>query len=170
MPESSVLAEVREFIDGMKREWPELFSRRPKLAAPPPAPSRPPAALVPAPAADAPLRAVVPEGDLAELFRLRAEHWARVLGVSFGTVRGKDQRALWGSCTRAGNLNFNWRLALAPDCVLDYLVVHELAHRVHMDHSRRFWSFVERACPGYRAHRRWLRKNGSALYRAPRPR
>ncbi len=103
------------------------------------------------------------------LFRARAEHWAPLLGVSFGRVSVKDQRTLWGSCSREGNLNFSWRLALAPDEVLDYLVVHELAHRAQMNHSRRFWEVVERVCPEHRAHRRWLRKNAPALHRAERP-
>ena len=167
---SPLVDEVRGFLDGLKTDWPELFGPRPEPA-PRPAPAAPASAgpiLIPEPARDAPLRPQAPEGDLVALFRARAERWAAVLGVTFGRVSVKDQRSLWGSCTREGNLSFNWRLALAPDCVLDYLVVHELAHRAHMDHSRRFWEFVEKACPGHRAHRRWLRENGAKLYRAKR--
>lgn len=122
-----------------------------------------PSTLIPPVAVDAPVRVAIPEGDLVAHFRSRAEHWAPFLGVSFGRVSVKDQRTLWGSCTREGNLNFSWRLALAPDAVLDYLVVHELAHRAQMNHSRRFWEVVERVCPAHRSHRRWLRKNGPAL-------
>ena len=80
--------------------------------------------------------------------------------MTFGRVRVKEQRSLWGSCSRDGNLNFNRRLTLAPFEVLDYVVVHELAHRHEMNHSRRFWAHVERHVPDHRVHRRWLRKNG----------
>ncbi len=121
-------------------------------------------------AADAPIKEGVGAGDLAVLFRSRAQYWAPLLGVSFGRVSVKDQRTLWGSCTREGNLNFSWRLALAPEEVLDYLIVHELAHRAQMNHSRRFWAVVERVCPTHRSHRRWLRKNAAALHAAARPR
>ncbi|MEK7390256.1 MAG: M48 family metallopeptidase [Elusimicrobiota bacterium] len=162
-----LLWEVREFLLGLRRDWPEIFSpRRPTPSVPAQIPGDRPRIAAPAP--DAPLKSSVPQGDLAALFRSRAEFWAPALGVDFGRVRVKDQRTLWGSCSRAGNLSFNWRLALAPDEVLDYLVVHELAHRAHMNHSRRFWEFVERVCPEHRAHRRWLRQNARALYRAER--
>ncbi len=115
------------------------------------------------------MKAAVPEEELVALFRSRCEFYAPFLGVTFNRVSVKDQRTLWGSCTPDGNLNFNWRLTMAPPAVLDYLVVHELAHRAQMNHSRRFWELVERLCPGHRTHRRWLRKNGNALYKAPRP-
>ncbi|MDE2489197.1 MAG: M48 family metallopeptidase, partial [Elusimicrobia bacterium] len=114
-----------------------------------------------------PLRA--PPGSPAELITARAAHWAAAMGATYGRVRVKDQRTLWGSCTPRGDLNFNWRLTLAPSEVLDYVVIHELAHRFEMNHSRRFWAVVARHCPEHRTRRRWLRKNGEALYRAPRP-
>ena len=173
-PVPSLLGEVRDFLSSLRREWPEVFaSRRPPIQPPVPipalAPLAPDAPRIPAPAADAPVKSSVPEGDLVSIFRARAEFWAPFLGVSFGRVSVKDQRTLWGSCSRAGNLNFSWRLALAPSEVLDYLVVHELAHRAQMNHSKRFWAVVERVCPEHRAHRRWLRKNAPALHRAVRP-
>lgn len=145
-------------------------AKRPVVEAPAPVALTPLAAgmLVPDVAVDAPARAL-PEGDLVALFRSRAELYAPALGVTFGSVKVKDQRSLWGSCSAQGNLNFSWRLALAPEPVLDYLVVHELAHRAQMNHSKRFWAVVARACPGHKSHRRWLRKNGRALLTAPRP-
>lgn len=77
------------------------------------------------------------------------------------TIRG--QRTRWGSCSTTGAMSFNWRLLLAPENVLDYVVWHEACHLVVMDHSRAFWSLLERHRPGYRAPQRWLRANGTAL-------
>ena len=176
---SSILGEVRDFLSSLKNDWPELFipAKRPKAEAPTPisvslvsvTPVAPAGVLIPSVAVDAPIKSQIAEGDLVVHFRSRAEYWAPFLGVSFNRVSVKDQRTLWGSCTRAGNLNFSWRLALAPDPVLDYLIVHELSHRAQMNHSRRFWEVVERVCPGHRTHRRWLRRNGPALFLAVKP-
>jgi alpha-glucosidase len=159
---SGVLDEVRGFLSDLRRDWPELFRPKPRLPEPPVL-AAPPSRVLPATPAPAPA-----EGTPAALFHARATHWAPKLGVTFGRVRVKDQRSLWGSCSREGNLNFNWRLTLAPFEVLDYVVVHELAHRREMNHSRRFWAIVAEFVPDHRNHRRWLRKNGEALYRAQR--
>mgnify|MGYP002231135056 CR=1 FL=1 len=64
--------------------------------------------------------------------------FASVMGVSYGRVSIRDQRTRWGSCSGKGNLNFNWKLSLVPDEILDYVVVHELAHRIEMNHSAKF--------------------------------
>lgn len=79
----------------------------------------------------------------------------------------RNQRTRWGSCSTTGTLSFNWRLVLAPEPVLDYVVWHEACHLVVMDHSRRFWALVERHMPDYREPRRWLRRNGAALVPPP---
>jgi len=92
-----------------------------------------------------------------------AQAEAQRLGVSFGRIRVADQRSRWGSCSSRGTLSFNWRLALAPPAVLEYVVVHELCHLLEPNHSRRFWSLVEAARPGWRAHRDWLREHGPEL-------
>ena len=158
-----LLDEVRGFLAGLKSEWPEIFRARPRLPEPPPraaAPAAPPPAAIPAKPPKA--------GTDAAHFHERASHWAPQLGVTFGRVSVKDQKSLWGSCSRAGNLNFSWRLRLAPPEVLDYVVVHELAHRLEMNHSPRFWAHVARLCPDYKARRKWLRLNGEALYKARR--
>ena len=147
--QNGIIAEVRGFLDGLRMEWPEVFAA--PRRAPPPAPTPVPAA---------------PKGRHAEVFHARASFWAERLGVTFGAVRIKGQRTLWGSCSRQGNLNFNWRLTLAPAEVMDYVVLHEVAHRLEMNHSPRFWAIVERHCPEHKTHRRWLRKNGLALYQA----
>lgn len=154
MEAPSLVSDVRRFLAGLRDEWPELFRR----------PAPPPRARRPEPPA-APLRPVPPpEGGFEVLFHGRAAHFAPLLGVTFGRVRVKDQKTLWGSCAPSGDLNFNWRLTLAPPEVLDYVVVHELAHRLEMNHSRRFWAHVEKACPDHRERRRWLRKNSEALF------
>ncbi|MFI5361895.1 MAG: YgjP-like metallopeptidase domain-containing protein [Elusimicrobiota bacterium] len=152
-----LLDEVRGFLTDLRRDWPEVFRSRPRL------PARPASVPPPAPFVQPPK----PGTDAAH-FHERAAHWAPLLGVTFGRVRVKDQRSLWGSCSRAGNLNFSWRLTLAPPEVRDYVVIHELAHRLEMNHSRRFWAHVEKVCPDHRVHRRWLRANAEALHRARR--
>ena len=179
MTSTSILGEVRDFLASLKNDWPEVFApiKRPKAdkvilslsAQSVVVQTVLPTVLIPSVAVDAPLKNALPQGDLVALFRARADYWAPFIGVSFNRVSVKDQRTLWGSCTREGNLNFSWRLALAPDAVLDYLIVHELAHRAQMNHSRRFWEVVERACPGHRSHRRWLRKNAAALHAIAKP-
>lgn len=93
----------------------------------------------------------------------RLVHCNAAYGFAFGRVSIKEQKSRWGSCSRQGNLNFNWRLLLAPLPVLDYVVTHELAHLKEMNHSPRFWQLVGRGCPDYLAHRRWLRQHGNEL-------
>lgn len=95
----------------------------------------------------------------------RAAYYAGRLGVSYGRITIRNQRSRWGSCSARGNLNFNCLLMLAPREVTDYVVVHELCHRLEMNHSRRFWELVESILPDYRERRRWLRDNGEVLMR-----
>lgn len=90
---------------------------------------------------------------------------AQSMGVTFGKVTVRCQQTRWGSCSSEGNLNFNCLLMLAPREVLDYVVVHELAHRKQMNHSALFWQEVARECPDYREHLRWLKENGGGLLR-----
>lgn len=82
-------------------------------------------------------------------------------GPSAVTIR--NQRTRWGSCSRKGTLSFNWRLVLLPPFVMDYLIVHELAHLKEMSHSPRYWSLVARMDPCWREAERWLRVNGRTL-------
>jgi predicted metal-dependent hydrolase len=77
------------------------------------------------------------------------------------TIRG--QRTRWASCSRSGAMSFNWRLLLAPEPVVDYVVWHEVCHLKVMDHSPRFWKLVGRYCPDHRQHSAWLRRHGATL-------
>lgn len=88
---------------------------------------------------------------------------AKNMGVTFGKVTIRCQQTRWGSCSGEGNLNFNCLLMLAPREVLEYVVVHELAHRKQMNHSSLFWQEVARECPDYKIWLGWLRQNGGAL-------
>lgn len=104
---------------------------------------------------------------LAEQMRQRLpeklNRHAASMGVTFGRVTIRCQQTRWGSCSSRGNLNFNCLLMLAPEEVLDYVVVHELAHRKQMNHSALFWQEVARECPDYKKSLRWLKDRGGAL-------
>ena len=93
----------------------------------------------------------------------RVAHFAPLVGVTYGRITVRNQRARWGSCSSKGNLNFNCLLILAPPEVLDYVVVHELCHRKEMNHSPRFWTEVARVLPDYQVQKKWLKDHGSAL-------
>lgn len=98
-----------------------------------------------------------------ELVAMVAEEEVPLLGVEFARIQVRDQRTRWGSCSSRGTLSFNWRLALAPHEVLDYVVVHELCHLREPNHSPRFWRLVESRRPGWREQCAWLREHGAEL-------
>lgn len=93
----------------------------------------------------------------------RADTFAQPMRVAYGRIAIKDQRSRWGSCSSRGNLNFNWRLMMAPSEVVDYVVIHELAHLRIPNHSRDFWELVESLCPDRKIHQGWLRDHGGRL-------
>lgn len=116
--------------------------------------------------------AASPEAVLACLRRLArdrltvaVDRHATTLGCRATAIALRDPRSRWGSCSSEGRLMFSWRLVLAPPAVLDYVAAHEVAHLVHMDHSRAFWNVVALLCPAHAAERAWLRREGAALHR-----
>lgn len=94
----------------------------------------------------------------------RAKGHAETLERRIGRVSVRDTATRWGSCSSRGDLSFSWRLILAPEEVLDYVVAHEAAHLVEMNHSERFWAQVERLMPDYRRPRAWLKRHGARLH------
>lgn len=94
---------------------------------------------------------------------VRVEQYAKNLGVHYNKVLISDLKYRWGSCTPKDNLNFNWRLIKAPMYVVDYVIVHELAHFLESNHTQRFWTIVEIQAPKYRKAKEWLKKNGGIL-------
>jgi predicted metal-dependent hydrolase len=84
-------------------------------------------------------------------------------GTSYSKLTIRGQRTRWASCSPTGAMSFNWRLLLAPESVLDYVVWHEVCHLEVLDHSPRFWALLARRCPDYREHARWLRRQGGTL-------
>jgi len=95
---------------------------------------------------------------------LAAQH-----GFAVRRVTVRDQKTRWGSCSRRGTISLNWRLIQMPASVRDYIILHELAHLRHMNHSSRFWLEVERLCPDYPAAKCWLKQHRDALRQANRP-
>lgn len=88
----------------------------------------------------------------------RVAYFASRMGVTYGMITIREQKTRWGSCSSRGNLNFNWKLVLMPPEILDYVVVHELAHRKEMNHSAAFWAVVEKELPDYKERRKILKE------------
>ena len=89
---------------------------------------------------------------------------AATLGKPVRAIAYKDTRSRWGSCTSDGNLSFSWRIAMAPDFVIDYLAAHEVAHVKEMNHGPDFWATCQQLCPRTKEAKRWLKQNGSRLF------
>lgn len=93
----------------------------------------------------------------------RLDAAVRRAGSSYTRLSIRSQRTRWASCSSSGAMSFNWRLLLAPEPILDYVVEHEVAHLEVLDHSSRFWRLLESRCPEYRDYERWLKRHGEAL-------
>lgn len=97
------------------------------------------------------------------IIQMRVEFYANIMGVTYGRISIRSQKSRWGSCSSTGNLNFNWHLVMMPIEVLDYVVIHELAHRLEMNHSKQFWEEVNKVCPAYKRRKDWLKMNGAKM-------
>ena len=101
--------------------------------------------------------------EAMEYIPKRAEHFATIIGVDYNGITIRNQKTRWGSCSQKGNLNFNCLLMLMPKNVIDSVVVHELCHRKHMNHSKAFYAEVVRVFPEYYECEKWLKENGPAI-------
>ena len=95
----------------------------------------------------------------------RAHAKAALIGQTPGRITIRDTRSRWGSCASGGGLSFSWRLIMAPEDVLDYVVAHEVSHLAHMNHGPRFWKTVAKLVDDVDGSREWLRVNGEQLHR-----
>lgn len=93
----------------------------------------------------------------------RVKQLSQLAGLSYNTLGITDAQTRWGSCSTDKNLHFNWRLIMAPPPVIDYVIAHELAHLIEMNHSKAFWEKVRRMFPLYREYRTWLKRHGHTL-------
>ncbi len=98
-----------------------------------------------------------------EYFTKRVDHFIQITGGTYTRITIRDQKTRWGSRSSSGTLSFNYRLMYAPLKVLDYVVVHELCHITHMNHSRDFWNMVASVLPDYKESRNWLKEHGREL-------
>ncbi|HMH65730.1 MAG TPA: SprT family zinc-dependent metalloprotease [Rhizomicrobium sp.] len=110
------------------------------------------------------------KSEARALFEARVLEHALKLGVKPSRITVRDTASRWGSCSSARSLSFSWRLILAPDFVLDYVVAHEVAHLKEMNHSKRFWAHVRSLVPEIDAPQDWLKANGRELQRYAAPR
>ncbi|WPC42264.1 SprT family zinc-dependent metalloprotease [Clostridium sp. JS66] len=95
----------------------------------------------------------------------RTKIYSKLINANPLKVTIKSQKTLWGSCSSKRNINYNYKIIMAPIEVVDYLVVHELCHLIHMNHSKQYWSTVQSILPDYKIRRRWLKDNGFKLMR-----
>ncbi len=93
----------------------------------------------------------------------RVDHYTNLAKLKYRNVKINNAKKRWGSCSSLGNINFSWRLIMAPKEVVDYVVVHEISHLRHQNHSKKFWRHVEILIPDYQKHRQWLKQHGFLL-------
>lgn len=98
-----------------------------------------------------------------KLFTSRVEYYVQMTGGCYTSITIRDQKSRWGSCSSRGTLSFNYRLIFAPIKVLDYVIVHELCHLTHMNHSKNFWNMVASVMPEYKIYQNWLKDHGQEL-------
>jgi predicted metal-dependent hydrolase len=187
---STTISEIRLFIEGLKKDIPEIFSQKQNQPALPfmkkllfrgalydIAAVNSPGALSDVKLENGTVTVTCefekthPKNALETWVKAQAEaliserviFWCARMSVSCARISVKDQKTLWGSCSTKGNINFSWRLIKAPPAVLDYLVIHELGHLVHMNHDENYWNLVAAHCPDYKTYRRWLNDHKNEL-------
>jgi len=101
--------------------------------------------------------------EAEKLLKERTYDYSKIIGVKPNKITIKNQKTIWGSCSSKRNINYSYRLIMAPIDIIDYIVVHELCHLVHMNHSKEYWKSVESVLPDYRERKQWLRYHGNTL-------
>lgn len=152
LPNAQVISFIKERQEWIVEKWFQIQERARKQE------ERP----RPAYEADPKLRAAY-QREAGKKLKERAAYYASLMNVTYNRIAIKETKTRWGSCSAQGNLNFHWKLILMPPEVLDYVVVHELAHRKEMNHSARFWAEVERILPDYKSRRKWLKEHGGEV-------
>jgi predicted metal-dependent hydrolase len=99
----------------------------------------------------------------AKLINERADKLSSQMGISYKRIVIRSQKTRWGSCSHKKNLSFNWKLIMAPEPVIDYVIIHELTHLKEMNHSKRFWELLAQYCPKWRDYKKWLKQHEADL-------
>jgi len=95
----------------------------------------------------------------SKLIKEKTDKLSAQLGLNYNRLIIRGQRTRWGSCSHKKNLSFNWKLIMAPEPVIDYVIIHELVHLKEMNHSKKFWGLVTEHCPRWRQHKKWLKEH-----------
>jgi len=101
--------------------------------------------------------------EAARLINERTTKLGSQMGISYKRLVIRGQKTRWGSCSHKKNLSFNWKLIIAPEPVVEYVIIHELIHLKEMNHSKKFWELIAQYCPGWREHKKWLKQHESDL-------
>tara|TARA_B100000287_G_C20515428_1_gene734783 strand:+ start:19 stop:747 length:729 start_codon:yes stop_codon:yes gene_type:complete len=101
--------------------------------------------------------------ESTKILKARTEELAQQMSVQPSGITVKNYNSKWGSCSANNKISYNWRIIMAPDCIVDYLIIHELSHIIEPNHSKNFWQQVENYCEDFQKKRKWLRENGHKL-------
>ena len=101
--------------------------------------------------------------ESTKILNTRTYEFAKKMKVEPSAITVKNYASKWGSCTASNKISYNWRIIMAPDCIIDYLIIHELCHIIEHNHSKNFWYQVGKYCEDFKKKRKWLRENGHKL-------
>ena len=99
-----------------------------------------------------------------EYLVLRTSFLAKIMSVKYNSVKIKNFKRRLGSCSYKNDIVYNWRIIMSPKAIIDYIIIHELCHTVHFNHSKNFWILVKEFSPYYKDHKSWLKKNSEMLH------